>query len=725
MNIYLFDYRLVLAEDPHYGRFLDREVIEPESGPRVRRDELTYAVRNTEDTEVENDIIDFVHDGSAAPLNTLDAAEEDAYDADESFDIKPIEVVTLKKEYEDPPNPDFNPNTLALPPPNRFLLPGSKVWQGEDTLYKFTKSTGYHEQNFIYFIQKYRFSQAENKIRLQKTIYRFDKKRNFTSEMKKHFQMLIYNTETKQLYRLRKIKSSATKRARFCSKVTNVFNTLPHLSWNNDGTPKRLQDKFASAIIGAAVKDVPGLAILDIDETVYPVRRNPRGWSTERTPRISETVTRLVTIKEAETLRLAAVILQHRVGQPMPWINLLLLRNMWDIMSNTSYYDKVLSNGTMNRSKQTMAKSKNIRRRTIFKLIPNLRKSNHMKTAVKTLLGDYHNNFFLKLFNTTRLDIFLANWILCAHRDLIRKNIRHWLVQSIHSNDDVLLSMVMSVINPILEHLGYSTDETLKTVSQEVIVMDSYVKTCQRLMAGFKSNQNSHSVAKELPKWHTWRDLFNMANELGIRIRPNRLRDVAEIKKVHDKLSSIISRDIGILRKYENVIFDEFVSPDKEYGGFKFAQLRTAGELTHEGIVMHHCVASYASRCAEGKSIIFSMRKDDKSYITIELNPRTYGLVQQYTLHDITVTSQGVLDLIKEWQADCLELHKDEKESYHDKHSKRLKIETINAQIENLKNIIAEGMVENEGHILEQIRKYENELEDMTVETRLQEVMNA
>jgi len=722
MNFYSFDYRLVLDEDPHYGRFLDREAIEPESRPRTRREELIGAVRSTEDTEAENDIIDFVHDGSAAPLNAPDTTEEHAYDADESFDVKPIEVVTLKEEYENPPNPDFNPNTLALPPPNRFLLPGSKVWQGEDTLYTFTRSTGYHERNFIYFLQKYRFSQAENKVRLQKTIYRFDRKRNVTSEMKKHFQMLIYNTETKQLYRLRKIKSSSKAGSRFCSKVTNVFNTLPHLSWNNDGTPKRLQDKFTNAVTEAAVKDVPGLIMLDINETDCPIRHNPRGWSTERTPRISETVTKLVTVKEAETLRLAAVILQHRIGQPTPWISLLLLRNMWDIMSNTSYYDKVLSNGTMNRSKLMMTKSKSIRRKTIFKLIPNLRKSNHMKTAVKTLLGDYHNNFFLKLFNTTRLDIFLSNWILCAHRDLIRKNIHHWLVQSIHSNDEALLIMVMSVINSILEHLGFSTDETLKTVSQETIVMDSYIKVCQRLMAGFKSN---HKAANELPKWHTWRDLFNMANGLGIRIRPNRLKDVCEIKKVHDKLSSIISRDINILRKYENVTFDEFVSPDKEYNGFKFVQLRTAEELTHEGTVMHHCVASYASRCAEGKSIIFSMRKDDKSYVTIDLSPATYKIVQQYTLHDITITSQAVLDLIEKWQMDCLELHKDEKETYYDKHSKRLKIEAINAKIENLKTIITEGVVENEGRILKQIRRYENELEDMTVETRLQEAMNA
>lgn len=710
MNFYNFDYRLVLTEDPDYERFVDKELFWPDNLESVE-EEPASVLRRKEGTEAENDIIDFVHDGSAAPSNTCDERHGPHYDPEQEVPSEPTEVVTLKEEYENPPNPNFDPSILALPPPNRFLLAGSRVWRNDDTMYQFDRSSSRNARKFISSLQTYRFSQSGNKIRLTKATYRFDRKQNVTSEIRKNFYMIIYNTETKQLYRLRNKRKSNRKSSRFQRKLENIFNILPHAYSHISYAPKKIQNKFINAITEAAVKDIPELVILDSNDADYPTLKTFFNNFELKVPRGA-----------VEVLRLIAVILQHKVGQPMPWLNLVLVQNMWDIMSDIDYYKRILSGPRL--INEQVEDIKRIRRKTVFKLVPNLRKSNHMKTAIKTLLGEYHYNFFLRLFNTIRLESFLSNWVSCAYRDLIRKNIHHWLVQSINTNDIPLLRDVMSIINSTLEHLLRRGSHGQTISEQEAATIDSYIKICQRLISGFKSHDPADLNKSKFLAWHTWQDLFDMADELGIRIRPNQFRNVLEVRKLHDRLALIIRRDRNIMLKYEDVIFDEFVNPDKEYDGFRFIQLRTAEELRNEGTVMHHCVASYASKCAEGRSIIFSMRKDDKSYVTIDLSPTTYEVVQQYTLHDIIITSQTVLDLIEKWQADCLELHKNEKETYYEKCSKKEKINQLRAKIDNLKTVSTEGVVEDGKYLLSQIHRYENELKVM-LEPKLPEAVNA
>ena len=200
--------------------------------------------------------------------------------------------------------------------------------------------------------------------------------------------------------------------------------------------------------------------------------------------------------------------------------------------------------------------------------------------------------------------------------------------------------------------------------------------------------------------------MFNMAGQLGVRIRPNKLNSANEIRSLHDKLSNIINRDKITIKKYKNSVFEEFISPDKEYDGFEFIQMRTAQDLVDEGKAMHHCVGSYADRCASGKSIIFSMRKNERSYVTIELDPRTYGISQQYTLHDITVTNRKVLDIINEWNNDCIELHKGDKESYYEVCQKKVRAFLDKERAKSLKELIKDGITDSESQVLQNERPY-------------------
>jgi hypothetical protein len=57
------------------------------------------------------------------------------------------------------------------------------------------------------------------------------------------------------------------------------------------------------------------------------------------------------------------------------------------------------------------------------------------------------------------------------------------------------------------------------------------------------------------------------------------------------------------------------------------------------------------------------MRKDDRGYITIELDGETYEIKQKYTIRDHTVENQDILAMIDKWRNDVLDMHRDEDKS--------------------------------------------------------------
>ena len=374
-----------------------------------------------------------------------------------------------------------------------------------------------------------------------------------------------------------------------------------------------------------------------------------------------------------QLMNLAFIILQHRIGQPIRWLNYVLIKNIWSILGDPRFQERVIL-GTYayypgEQRKDAVLKARALRRGTIYQLVPNLRESNHMKTAIKTILGKGYSKFLIKLLNTdlTNSTFFLAGWLFAVNEGLISRNLYHWVAQTIaNGSPGVAINMmdnIGGILNSILRDYWLKGHNDTSEWNRFSIILDSYIRVCKRMSA---ADVNP-------PNWHTWRDMFNMAGQLGVRIRPNKLNSANEIRSLHDKLSNIINRDKITIKKYKNSVFEEFISPDKEYDGFEFIQMRTAQDLVDEGKAMHHCVGSYADRCASGKSIIFSMRKNERSYVTIELDPRTYGISQQYTLHDITVTNQKVLDIINEWNNDCIELHKGDKESYYEVCQKKVR----------------------------------------------------
>jgi len=701
INEYIFDYRLVLEEEPSFEKFLNigNIGIKESSIERLEyRNPIEEPITKLiNDDESENEIIGFVHNKESDYKQNMDPMLTNANSnswvkaREEEFSKK----VELKQEYIDIPNHNYNPSILQLLPPNRFLLPGSKVWQGEYTLYNFTNSHIFDINNFICWINKYRFSQRDHFIRLQHAVYRFDRKQDIISELKKHLIMWTYNTKTKQLYKIKKVKKNELKkRSHFRNSVRKALYTLSNAGWHD--VPTHISNKFISAVLEAAKKDIPNLVVLS--------KENPKPNS----PKTKETNRIIIEhkyIEEAQnrryrSIKLASIILQHRIGQPIKWLNYTLIQNIWDILGNLQFQETIVC-GVYDNSKsreEIKLKAKALRRKTVYQLVPNLRKSNHMRTAIKTIIGENYSKFLIRLFNIDPINnTFLVEWIFAMNKGLISKNLYHWVAQTINntnSSSRVIINMVENVSKILALVLrNYNIIDVYNdgfNWDQFSVILDSYIKICKKII----------TTDVSLPNWHTWYDMYNMANRLGIRVRPNKLNSNQEIRHLHDGLSNIINRDKVTIKKYKNSIFEEFIAPTKKYDGFEFIQIRTAQDLVDEGISMHHCVGSYADKCANGRSIIFSMRKDGKGYVTIELDTRNYKVSQQYTLHDITVTSQKALDIINRWDNDCIKLHKDDKETYYEICQRKVKAFLDRERSETLKELVKRGIADSESQIL-------------------------
>ena len=158
-----------------------------------------------------------------------------------------------------------------------------------------------------------------------------------------------------------------------------------------------------------------------------------------------------------------------------------------------------------------------------------------------------------------------------------------------------------------------------------------------------------------------------MAKDLNMRIRINKFKCQENIQQLHDRLAMYQQRDLEVCNKYEGFEFVVFKSPEKEYDGFRFIQLTTPEALVEEGKTMRHCVGGYSLSCLRGKSIIYSMIKNNRRFATIEIDGNTRDgctIIQKYTIGDVTITNQYILNIIENWRKDLEQLHINDKASY-------------------------------------------------------------
>jgi len=208
------------------------------------------------------------------------------------------------------------------------------------------------------------------------------------------------------------------------------------------------------------------------------------------------------------------------------------------------------------------------------------------------------------------------------------------------------------------------------------VVTEAWLSLCERFARS----------GEKFPSWVTFRDMHNMSEQYHLRIRPNRFNNAEDVKQLHDTLVGFINRDDRTIEnaRREGKKFKEYDHPDKEYDGFRFEFMSDPVALVEEGRAMRHCVGngSYADKCLEGRSLIFSMRKGDRRYVTLELSGRTKELkiLQHYSIGDVIVSGSAANKIIQTWLRDLNNMHVKDVHSYQE----LVEMDIYQAQLEDL-----------------------------------------
>lgn len=513
----------------------------------------------------------------------------------------------LKNEYQHQPY-QTPTDCLQLMPPKRVLAEGSTI-RFDNMIYKVTNNK-YQNRSVNY--NKQLVSTLDDKIRLVSAEYWANQEKDIVSACAGLFQCLSYNTKTRNLYYIYRVPRRVGKAVRYDQKINNILFSLSTVRFFITYMDSAMITKFINKIEKAVRADVPDVFVdptYDFGFTNHTEHLNRIYWL---------------------FYKLIALILQHKLNKRIEWFTSSVFNHILNYTAPTKI-NNVLS--------------------TNSKILGKVRKVLSKKTSIKALAGLLYGkdkaSICAKLLTLPKLVVNISKLADSMNHPDFPKSLYHYINQLVTSGkktDMVKLGILCKSIQPIF---SYNNHNDLK---YNEAPLNQYIKYCR-----------THT---DIPTWFMWVDMYSMAKRLSIRIRPNKLKEVKAVRELHDILANIINRDTRTITDYSDKIFDEFIVPNKLYNGFEFVQLRTAKELVHEGTTMHHCVGSYSPKCLRGQSIIFSMRKGGKSYVTIELEGKTHKLIQKYTISDFTVTNRTALATILAWQQDVHKLHINDVTSY-------------------------------------------------------------
>ena len=654
MDKYVFNWNIILAHCPEYKKYLVdtnrlKDDAEEDVISEITRSNDMFGHRTGEELEVMRQM------GNGATGSTgwgMQRLEEMATPKNDTIHYM------LKPKYE---NPSLigKMNPLQLPPPKSVLDVGSEL------NFPSTNRSGWHMNYQVtgnaykdssVDLTKTKVNETDDKIQLVKAVYWFDQKKNVIGDRSGRFTCLTYNKKTKNLYYTsRRLKSTTARRTskRYVSQVQGILLNKMILATATISVPRTILISFVNIVEKAVFKDVPE-AYVPTQPLLKPHKpRNSSGY---------KMVVNSLPFDEKEFLqtKLLALLLQHKANTRLDWLNTNVLSNASKLLALQGFEEQVTGTNAMAKLSlaypEYLKYTKNEHRRRVRKVVPTLKAGRSLKSLTKSVCGEFYAKILSKLISTVDLSTqSLVDVMKILHYGRMPKFLYHWLSNLLNNGiegQEVLESVILQILNTI----GDLNVTNERERERNITILELWVKTCKRFL-----RQNGF-----INTWFTWRDMYNMADRMNIRLRPNKFKDEVDVKHQHDLLSELTNRDVSMLQDYADITFREFTVPDKEYDGFTFVQLQTADDLVHEGKTMHHCVGGYADRCVSGHSIIFSMRKGDRGYVTIELSGKAlpYHVHQQYSIDDVHVTNESALALINKWLKDINELHKEDTVSY-------------------------------------------------------------
>jgi hypothetical protein len=627
---FIFNYNVVLELDPSYEKYLINNTDPYISG-------LFDDCKDGLD-EGELGIVSMMHNGdkvdSSSPFPYTD---DDADDMTVSkADSTPNYNWILKPEYATQPLNGRKTNPLQLLPPTSVLAEGSITYRTPQIRYRVTAYEGRRGVSKLLIRDKFSESPLNNKFRLIRSYYWFQPVYNIMSEKKNMFVSLIYNPDTRRMYsRTYSGTNAKGPKRRYKAAVRSIaFNT--GLTSNiYTSMPTDIYIQFIRRLKEVVLRDVPD-AYVPHGELLDKIMSNG----------ISET---FINIRHLVYLT-GMLALQHKHDKRIDWLDedtFLKVGTLLDESHVSNYFSDRENREAIGELSKTFMNYRKYRLSAIRRCIRN---KPGMKSFVKALFGKHYRKiaFTMMIRNIDSHDMSIILALVLDER--MPKNIYHYIVNLLENmkgkNKDGEKTETLSTIGGALR--GHDTTD----------LENQQLYTCLKTYKRFGKTPGRRG-------WIRWADMYRMADRLHVRVRPNKLTNEYDVDTLHDKLSEIYNRDKQIQLDYKDVVFEPLTYPDKEYGdGFKFVFLDTPAALTHEGTTMHHCVSSYSDKCIRGTSIIFSMRKDDRGYITIELDGGTYEIKQKYTIRDHTVENQSILSMIGDWHNDVLQMQSHEQDTY-------------------------------------------------------------
>ncbi len=474
----------------------------------------------------------------------------------------------------------------TLPPPKRILKPYSRIHTAPHIFYEIVGQDKRAFRSEVRVNKYHNLIKDEGKLRLLRTGYYFLRDKNAMSEIKGAFHSLVYNTKTKTLYIIKPENYHKRKKNGDMYKKLCWGKNLTRIGINNVVLESQLH-VFKSEHLEWFIKDM-------------------KQYIQKEIPNISDDCTE-------PWNRLIALNIQHRVGKAIPNINDNFLDNLASI-TRPQTLEMLIDEGPIFQTIESRMKTLNkLKRNHTYKFMPVLTETHSVKKAIKAVLGEYYHNIHSKTIFDMKWEHYTYQpfnlWKFGAYTP---KSIQHYIskiYKNLKSEDDweYFTKLIKETFHIISAYRQHSINEAS---------VNSWIKAVKRL--------------NTIIDWGIWKDVYYMADQLGIRIRPNQFTSIDAIMDMHDALGVLRRRNMLLLDDVEinvNTKFIEVVYP-KKYMGYEFKQLLTPGELKEEHDKMGHCIHSYDRQCVSGQSVIFSTKGPNGQYWTIELNGNAFNFIQ-------------------------------------------------------------------------------------------------
>jgi hypothetical protein len=457
-----------------------------------------------------------------------------------------------------------------LPPPKRFLLPGSTFHVSDDTTYHFYLNKEKKPQNSdAVDVSTSKLRVYKDKLQLIRAKFFFKRHTNCMAEQKAGFSMLTYSIEKRALYVITSLKPNnrwikTIRRVslnKFCIKRLEFYDR-PH------------RERWVTALYDAVKRDIP-----DVYDECDDMRN-----------------------------RIIALIMQHRMDKGIPGLDDLFIENLGHVTS-TKYADNLVRNSgiyditTCEDEDAIGLAVRRMQRRTVYKFLPTLKKTGSMVKAFKVLFGEHFSRTLMKIMTNMPIN-HIGNGnearFISQYNQLAPTGAKHMLsglLKKEEYKDATRLAHQISVVMAALDAGNISPE-----------IASNWSKTMSKIDA--------------VINWMSWKDIYSMAEQLRTRVRPSRFNSLADVMALHDAYTRLIvalgGKGNSLNLPPEELVFLPADVP-KEYNGYKVYQLLSQADLTLESEMLGHCVAGYAEGCMMGHSILVSLHDaDDNKTWTVQ-----------------------------------------------------------------------------------------------------------